>query len=270
MTPRTVALAGALALFALAAGPWGPAPAAAQPDATHKDFLPDGKYRVFVNREPDDDAVVAHARRAAAYLVLTRLHPKPVLLTQRDQKVVEVEPADVIEQEGVYALRAGFQARDLGRFRVEGGDIAIASDSFRARLSLKPPLEGWAGRDRVLKHSPEYGRDGTAIDAAVVQTLRGETDPTRVVIFFGTWCPMCKQYMGRVLKTEAMVGPGTVEFAYYGLPQAPAAWDDLEFKRNGVERLPSAHVFDASGRERGRLSGNEFQDFARNLARFVR
>jgi hypothetical protein len=274
MSPRrALALPASLALLlaALAAGPAGAQPSA---HATLRGFLPTGRFAVYTFRQPDPEAVVCFAQRAAAYLVLGSRYQggTPFLLQLGNRTVSSVAAAGVLAREdGSYDLAADAVVTPLGSFEITGTDmtVGLGEEVLQAKLTPKPPLEGQADGDAVLKHTPEYGRDDYVLDQGVIQRMAAAQGSVEIEIFFGTWCPLCKRYMGRVLKTDRALRSSSVRFTYFGLPSPPQAWEDPAFLAKRVERLPTAIVY-SGGREVGRISGNEIERFEVNVSRFVR
>jgi thiol-disulfide isomerase/thioredoxin len=246
------AVAGLVALAALG---WNLPAARSQSHQVLREFLPTGKYVIYLNGDLDRDATIYYSQRAAAILVLESGFGSPFLIQPRTRSVDRLTKEALITQDdGSIDLSEDVDLARLGNFQLQGGDVVISFADLKARLKPNPPMLGLHTREEVLKHSPEYGRDGFKIDEAWVEKLRASDKEVEVRVFFGSWCPVCQRYIGRILMLDKALEGTKVSFAYYGLPLPPQAWQEAEFVRNKIERLPTALVT-SGGKEIGRLSG---------------
>jgi thiol-disulfide isomerase/thioredoxin len=235
-----------------------------------REFLPTGKYVVYINGDLDREAEILYSQRAAAILVLESDFGAPFLIQPRTRSVDRLPKEDLLPQEdGSLDLSEDVDLARLGTFQLVAGDVVISFADLKARLKPNPPLLGPHARAEVLRHSPEYARDPFKVDAGLVEKMRGARQDVEVRLFFGSWCPVCQRYMGRVLRIDEALAGSKVSFVYYGLPQPPGAWQEAEFVRNKIERLPTA-IVTSGGREIGRLSGFDWDRPEPALAGIVR
>jgi len=71
-------------------------------------------------------------------------------------------------------------------------------------------------------------------------------------VFFGSWCPHCRQHVPLLLKVEDEVKNPNIKFEYFGLPRD---FNDPEAKKAEVKSVPIGIVY-VNGREVGRITGD--------------
>jgi thiol-disulfide isomerase/thioredoxin len=94
------------------------------------------------------------------------------------------------------------------------------------------------------------------------------TAAVKVRVFFGSWCPVCKQRVPYLLAVEEALEGSRVAFEYLGLPLAPAAWKDPEVVRLKVTTVPTAIIL-VDGKAVGRLVNQDWSTPEVELARIV-
>lgn len=261
--------AGSVLLVALLALPLA-LPLAAQSDAVLRGFHPTSEYRLWVAGKEVPKAEIYESQVAGAYLILTSAFASPVLVGKRSSAVETVNLMKVSKKDdGSVDLLADATLEPLGTARPENNytEVVFQVGGKEARLKLTPPLTGLHPRADLLAHTPEYGR-GAAVykpDNPALNKLKAQKEPTRVKIFFGSWCPHCKQVLPGVLKVEESIAGSRVTFEYYGLPRPPEAWTDPEVVKNGVKGVPTALVY-VGGREVGRLTTDSWAKMEVSLA----
>jgi thiol-disulfide isomerase/thioredoxin len=72
-----------------------------------------------------------------------------------------------------------------------------------------------------------------------------------VKIYFGSWCPHCREHVPFLLRVEDEVKNPKIQFQYYGLPRD---FNDPEAKRLAIKSVPTGIIY-VGGREVGRLAG---------------
>ncbi|MHC5009770.1 MAG: thioredoxin domain-containing protein [Planctomycetota bacterium] len=266
---RTLALATLSALLMTLLGT-SLRSAEADPHRLLRDFYPSGKYILYVSGELDTGARICHSQRGAAYLILDSAYGRPFLIQPRTRSVDVVPEDGIIENtNGTVDIDASVELSSLGRFQLQGTDVVMGFPELRARLKPNPPLTGDADAADILKHSPEHGRDPYRISEAQVAQLKNVSSDVLVRVFFGSWCPTCQRYLPRVIKLDQALAESNVKFSYYGLPKPPAAWQEPEYVRAGIQRLPTA-VVTVNGRTIGQITGNQWNNPERSLALLLR
>jgi thiol-disulfide isomerase/thioredoxin len=259
---RSLGALGVLGAVALAAAlVTAPAPVAAQgapADAVLRDFELIGDYVLEIEGREVAGAEILQSERAVAILVLAPGLPSAVLLTPRSAEVATLDLAGVARQaDGSMDVLADAEPVPAGKFEVAGESVAFKIDGRQAMLKPKPPLlESHSGGD-LKAYDPGYARAARAYqpDDAALASLRSQSQPVKVRVFFGSWCSYCKRYLPRLLRVEDELRGSRVQFEYIGLTRA---LDDPEAQRLRVNSVPTGIVY-VGGREVGRLQGNAWQ-----------
>lgn len=237
------------------------------------DFQPTGDYALVVAGTDVDDAQIYLSRRAAAILIVAARLPSPILLWGGSSRVDSVPAASMVAGEGGgLGVLDNVSRTYLGSFRIEETELIFTVDGREARLRAQPPLIGPQSLARLFDRSPEYVRKASAYrpDPGMIEELQQQSEPVRVLVFFGSWCAACKEYLPHGLKVEEALAGSRIRFEYFGLPLPPAAWEDPEVKRLGVKGLPTAIVY-VGEEETGRFIGtNGFQRPEDSLSKILR
>lgn len=259
-------LALLIAASAVAAPPAKPA-APAKPvaptaiDSVLNGFTRTGEYLLMVNGKPAPAAEIYRNDRLPAYLIVTPAFPNPVLLMAGSMAVETVPAAKLVRQpDGSMAVAADADTRPQGKFGLQGDRVVFASEGRKATLGSNPPLLGARKAPELKNHSPEYmvTARNYAPKPAVIAALKKEKKPVRVKVFFGSWCPHCKQHLPYLMRVEdELRGSGsTIQFEYYGLPKGFTS--EPEARKYNVDGVPLAIVF-VNGKEVGRISGGGWE-----------
>jgi thiol-disulfide isomerase/thioredoxin len=264
-TPLRAVLAG-LALAMLAAAP----AAAQQADAVLRDFQPTGDYLLEVAGQDAPAAEIYQSDRVPAFLIVTAALPSPTLLLPREGSVQTVSIMKLAKRgSGSVDILADAELSLVGRFRLEGEEVLFAVDGRQVKLKPRPYLLGSQSVGAMLDYSPEYRRRAGAYrpDSTALAALDGHAQPVRVLVYFGSWCSFCKQYVPLLLKVAEELEGSRVAFEFYGLPRTGFN-DDPRAQRDDVHAVPTGIVF-VGGREAGRIEGAEWQRPEQALRRIV-
>lgn len=266
-TRRRLAAAPLTVLLALAAA----ASAGAQgmpADAVLRDFEPNGDYVLTVDGKAVPAAQIYHSDLAPAFLIMTSAFPSPVLLMPREGTVTTVHIMKVAKQpDGTVDLLADAVLEPQGRFQAEDDRVSFQVGAKSATFEPKPPLLGQKNAAALRAYSPSYGRLAEAYrpNGQQIAALKRAARPIKVQVFFGSWCPFCKEYVPHILKVEEALKGTKVQFEYIGLPR------DLktpEAQRMKVKSVPTGIVF-VNGKEAGRISGDGWKTPEAALVRIV-
>lgn len=272
MKTRSAFLALALALLTLPGeSVFAAAASGVPPDGLLRDFEPSGTYQLVVDGKPVAEAGIFENAKLPAVLVIASALPSPVLLRPGRRTVEAVSVASIARQEdGSVDLAADAQLLPLGEFKAAGASVAFSYGPKRASLDPKPALVGLHTAEELRQHDPHYARAASehAVSEAAIAALRGQPAAVKVRVFFGSWCPVCKQRVPSMLAVEQALAGSRVEFEYQGLPAPPAAWKDPEAVRLKVTGVPTAIVF-VDDRAVGRLLGQDWSTPEVELARLV-
>jgi thiol-disulfide isomerase/thioredoxin len=268
MTQKRISLPAAV--FALVAAVLPAALPARAQDAI-RGFQKTGEYLLMVNGKVDKGAEVYLNTSVPAYLVIPTALPSPVLLTPRAGTVETVNIMKIAkQQDGSADLLAGARLAPQGKFRLEGERVLFTSEGRPASLNPKPHLVGTKRAADLKAHSPEYVRtaQGYKPNAQAIAAIKKQAQPVRVRVFFGSWCPHCRQHLPFLLKVEDEIKGSKVQFEYFGLPQPPDAWQHPEVKRLNVRSVPMALVY-VNGKETGRIQGDDWNAPEAALSRIL-
>lgn len=226
-------------------------------DSVFRDFHRTGDFILMVDGKAAPNAEIYKSDVAPAYLILTSALPSPVLLTPRAMAVETVSIMKVAKQkDGTVDLLADAQTVPQGQIRLEGEKVLFNSEGHRLSLNPRPPLLGARKSTDLRTHSPEYVAKarGYTPNGQAVAALRKETRPVRVRVFFGSWCPHCKEHLPYLMRVEEELkkSGSKMQFDYYGLP--PGFGNEPEAKKFKVSGVPLGIVY-VNGREVGRISG---------------
>jgi thiol-disulfide isomerase/thioredoxin len=108
--------------------------------------------------------------------------------------------------------------------------------------------------EALRRDKPEYFHAASkyvpaAADVKVLQAVTGET---KIVVFFGTWCLICKHYLPHLLKTVEAAANPRITLEYVGVTEDHREPADL-LKRYGVNATPTFVVLQG-GKEIGRIT----------------
>jgi thiol-disulfide isomerase/thioredoxin len=256
-------------LLAAAAATAAPALRAQVPsDAVLRGFQKIGDYMLVVNGKEDKGGEIYQNDRIPAYLILGTALPSPVLLTPRAGTVETVQQMKVVKQkDGTVDLLADATLAPQGKFQMQDQNVVFTSEGRKVSLTPKPPLLGLKRSADLKSYSPDYVRTAQvyAPNAATIAALRKVEQPATVRVFFGSWCPHCKQIVPQILKIEDQLGGSKIRFEYYGLPRD---FKDPEVKRLSIKAVPTAVVY-VNGRVAGRLEGNDWNTPEASLSRVL-
>ncbi|HEX2252903.1 MAG TPA: thioredoxin family protein [Thermoanaerobaculia bacterium] len=248
------ALAALLAAAVLAA----PAVSAQEADTVLRDFLATGDYVLKVDGQVQPSAQVYLSDRVPGILLVASALPEPTLLLPREGTVNTVSFMKLLKRgDGSIDLLADTEVVPKGRFRLEGQAVHFAVAGASASLEPRPYLLGRQSLSSMLGYSPEYRRKADAYrpDATALATLKSTAKPVRVRVYFGSWCPHCKEHVPYLLKVAEQLRGSKVSFEFYGLPQGFG--NEPMAKKDDVNSVPTAIVY-VDGKEAGRVGSGDW------------
>jgi thiol-disulfide isomerase/thioredoxin len=227
--------------------------------ATLRDFEPMGEYVLMLNGVPQPSVQIWKSQKGGSAVLITGTPLRDsLLIAPREREVQRFDPVKVaVGGDGRAFLLADVKLTRESAFTVEADEIVFTVEGKPARLKPKPYLLGLhAGRD-LLTH--DIGYDFLAKQyqpsPAVLRALRQTSQPVRVRVFFGSWCPHCHEMVPRILRVENALAGSSLRFEFYGLP-APFG-DEPEAKRMGIRAVPTGVVY-RGNQELGRIEGDEW------------
>jgi thiol-disulfide isomerase/thioredoxin len=259
-TRRTPALALALVLalpLALAlALSLAVAPAAAQrvpADNVLRDFQRNGDYVLVINGKPAP-AEIYLSQRAAAMLIISSAFPSPVLLSPGSGSAATVNLMKVNKKpDGSIDLLADALLAPQGALDIDDDGIRFRADGISAALVPTPPLLGLHRVGEVTAHNPEYlPRAASYVpNPQAVAALKKEQRPVSVRIFYGSWCPHCREMVPHAIKVEQLLKGAKIHFEYFGLP--PRFGSEPPVRQYDIKAVPTG-IVTLNGKEIGRIT----------------
>ena len=226
-------------------------------DSVLRGFQATGEYVLLVNGQADAGSEVFVNRNIPAYLILpTTL--SPILITPGAGTVAIVPKAKIVRQkDGTVDLLADAVTKPQGKLVIGDGRVDFTTEGKKAALGPKPPLLGLKKSAELKKHSPEYvqGAKAYSPNPVSIAKLKSQAAPVRVLVFFGSWCPHCKEMLPHLLRVEDEIRGSKIQFDYRGIPRD---FKDPEVQRLNVGTVPTAVVYDGKGREIGRITNNDW------------
>lgn len=225
-------------------------------DSVLRGFQPTGDYILLVNGQADAKAQVFINRSLPAYLVLPSTL-SPILITPRAGSVETVQLLKVAKQkDGSVDLLADVDLKPQGKFTLAGERVDFTSEGRKLSLSPKPPLLGLRKAADLKAHTPDYVQSAKKYtpNAQSLAALKKQAAPVRVLVFFGSWCPHCKEVVPHLLRVEDELKGSKIQFDYRGIPRD---FKDPEVSKLNIREVPTAIIY-VNGKEVGRLVRNDW------------
>ncbi len=229
-------------------------------DNVLRDFKPMEDYVLWVDGRSVPTAEIYNSESGHAVLILTGALPSPALVRQGEDSVATVNIMKVAKKkDGAVDLLADAELAPQGPYTFADGVVRFKIDRHAVELRPRPPLLGVHAEGDLKAYSPDYARRAQAYqpNPQAVAALKATppAPPVTVRVFFGSWCPHCRENVPHLLRVEDAVRGAKIRFEYFGLPEKHLA-DGPEAKRFKIQGVPTGVVL-AGGREIGRLYGND-------------
>jgi len=242
------------AVLALLAVPFAVSAQGVPSDSVLRGFQPSGEYALIVDGVPVPGAEIYQNDKLPGMLILTSALPSPVLLSPRTQQAETVNLMKVSKQkDGSVDLLADAVLSPVGQFTTEGENVSFVFQGKKVRLNPRPALLGVKSNADLKGYLPDYVRNAKNYtpNAAAIADLKKLGTPVTVRVFFGSWCPHCRQHVPLLLKVEDQVQNPKIRFEYFGLPRD---FNVPEAKKAGIHSVPTGIVY-VNGKEAGRITG---------------
>jgi thiol-disulfide isomerase/thioredoxin len=213
------------------------------PDTALPDFERSGDY-ILVLAGKEVPAEIYQSQRVGGMLILSSALPAPMLLMPSANAADTVNLMKINKKaDGSIDLLPGAALAPQGGIDFQDDVVHFKVEGKAAELRANPPLVGLHRADEVTAHNPEYVPRAAAYtpSAPAVATLKKETRPVRVRIFFGSWCPHCREMVPHAIKLEQQLKGSNIHFEYYGLP--PHFGSEPAAKENSISGVPTAIVY---------------------------
>jgi len=227
-------------------------------DNVLRDFRLMEDFTLWVDGKPVPTAEMYQSEIGRAVLILTGALPAPVLVRQGEDSVATVNIMKVAKKkDGTVDLLADAELAPQGPYTFgNDGVVRFKIDRHQVELRPRPPLLGSRSGAELKAHSADYTRRAQAYqpNPQAIAALRA-MGPATVRVFFGSWCPHCRENVPHILKVEDALRGSKIRFEYFGLPQEHLA-EVPQAKQWKVQGVPTGIVL-VGGREVGRLYGND-------------
>ena len=230
------------------------------PDAVLRDFEPMGEYMLEVGGADMPGVRVFRSQKAgSAVLLVGPGLPGTLLISPRDKSVQRYDPKKVVVgPDGIAFVLADAAPVKESDFRAAGRDLTFTVGGRPARLKERAPLLGLHPGSGLLRYDPGYAfrsRRYTPSPAVIRAVRSAATQPVRVRIFFGSWCPHCSEVVPKILKVADSLAGTPVKFEFYGLPMGFG--NEPEARRANVRAVPTGVLY-SGGKEIARIDGHEW------------
>jgi len=242
-----VLLAMFVVLAAAAAGQRAPA------DNVFRDFQRNGDYVLLINGK-QVPAEIYQSQRVAAILVISSSFLSPVLLSPGLGVAQTVNLMKVSKKpDGSIDLLADAVLTTQGALDLQEDEVHFKADGISATLAPTPPLLGLRRIDEVTAHNPEYlpRAASYAPNPQALAAFKKEQRPVTVRIFYGSWCPHCREMVPHAIRLEQLLKGSRIHFEYFGLPRNFGS--DPAAVKNNIKTVPTGIVY-LNGKEIGRIN----------------
>jgi thiol-disulfide isomerase/thioredoxin len=269
MSRRRTAVLSALVAFAAAVATTSTA-VAQTVDSLLADFEPSGDWLLTIDGQEKPKARIYYSKVARAIIIRAADFPSPVLLDVPGRSVQTLDLMKVAERvDGSIDVLADAALQPSGALTLAGKEASFAVAGKKGVLTEAPFQVGGRTGAQLLDSSAWYRYSAAryAPDSTTLGRLRAEKREVRLLTFFGTWCPHCKEHLPHLLKVEQLLDGAGIDFDYYGLPATRVA-DEPEAKKFGITGVPIGVVL-VDGKEVGRISGSGWYAPERTLAQVL-
>jgi thiol-disulfide isomerase/thioredoxin len=249
--PRTSRRAIVLVLAALLGVSWVHAQTL---DPMLRDFRLTGDYILVVDGKPAE-AEIYYSEQAGALLIMASAFPSPVLIRIRPGTSETLSVMKVAKKDnGTADLLTNAASSAPVPIQMLGDSVRFTADKKTGELQAKPPLLGYHSVYEVVAHNPEYkvGAQNYAPNTSAIASLRKETQPVKLLVFYGSWCPHCRLMVPHAVKDEQLLRNTNVTFQYFGVSRNFGA--DPEPQKNKITAVPTGIIY-LGGKEIGRIEG---------------
>lgn len=223
-------------------------------------FYPNGDFELVVDGTEIPEAELYRSTQTPSVLIRSAEFAAPVLVVPGQRRVETVNVMKMAKgDDGSLRLLPNATLEPQGSFRVDGQAVEFTVDGRKVRLQPKPPLLGHQEAADLKEYSHLYVRGAERYDpdAAALSRLGELSEPVRVRIFFGSWCPHCQRHLPAAVRLAEELDSSQVSFDFYGLPRSFKG--EPEAEEADVSAVPTGIVY-VDGREVGRI---ESEDWAR-------
>ena len=238
-----------------------------QPPSTNYVTIPG--YKLSANDSPVEGAIFHHSPGRGNVLIHDQAKKVAFVVDSRQRQVSVFAAEDFVSVSGgELEPVTGRNAKSVVPMRLVEQAPAFTVDGVSYRVIPKPSLTGPQTSAQIIADDPYYGDAASRFtpQAGYLAELKKVETPTRVLMFFGSWCRNCHQWLPNIIKLEQELEGTNIRFEYHGLPQGYA--DELAQSLD-VRSVPLGVVFQ-NGEEVNRVAGPSWKFPSLALARALR
>ena len=207
-----------------------------------------------------DGATVAGAKiyRSQGLPALLLIAPglrQPVMIDPRTRTLRPVTgPVMPGETEKTLEMKDSAVGADGQPFMTDEKGVQGEWDNHKIRLTNRPAIVGETSIEAILAYSYIYqeGMDRYDPSQKDLSYLKSVSDPVRVEVFFGSWCPHCKELVPKFFKTMKLVDNPKIALSLNGCPDRNFSQYGPAKEKN-IQGVPTFIIY-AGTREIGRFS----------------
>ena len=219
---------------------------------------------------PDSGGLVFTSEDYQKLLLVPHTGKNAFILDLKKRELASIARSAVhLGEDGGASVRRAGSPLPLGPFVVNKADIRFQNDSLRIHLGPKPDLIGEVSLEEILARKPglrslaaDYRPDPSAIVA-----IRSLSKPVEILVFFGTWCPVCTLRLPLLLKTLEEAANPRIHVRFIATDPDHTQPADL-LRTYGVHITPVFVVL-KDGAEIGRIDRKPRLTFERDLAEIL-
>jgi len=243
-----------LALLSAAALGLSATAVAQQAPDTRRLWMENFEYRVEVNGAWSQQARLFSANGRPSMLLIAPELKQPVVLQAGSHEALTVDASAI--QPGPIPEQILVNDDDIhgppSPYTMDGDAVVLFQDGRKVRLGRKPQILGETTTEELLAQLPAYrkGMEGYAPAEQDTIYLKTFKYPVSIEVFFGSWCPHCRETVPRFLKGMDVVGNTNIKVSFVGVP---SPFNDYPpAKEKAIKGVPT-FIVSAEGKEIGRI-----------------
>lgn len=180
---------------------------------------------------------------------------QPMMIDPRTRSIRPVTGAVMPgDTEKTLEMKDSAVGADGQPFTMDENGVQAEWENHKIRMINRPAIVGETSVEAILAYSYIYqeGMDRYAPSEQDLSYLKSFSDPVKVEVFFGSWCPHCKELVPKFFKCMKLADNPRIALSLTGVP-------DRNFSAYGPARQRNIHgvptfIVYAGTREIGRFS----------------
>lgn len=144
---------------------------------------------------------------------------------------------------------------ETGRLIKEDAELRFPTSEGEITVAVGEPLVGEVSEKLLLRRRPDYGVAASRYspDPNAIAILKTRKAPAEILVFFGTWCSVCKRSLPTFMKTMELAANPAIRVRYIAR-DADRTEPATLLNRYAIKTSPT-YVILAGGKELGRIEG---------------